>query len=237
MLLSIIDSGRVLKALLAGAAAALAVTAGGCATTNATAVVNPAAARRAIEFRTNAEIHSGRCSGDHQHELEKALNKLTEAFTERTEYAGFKRVGANIVVAREAGATISLDAGVGGEYHIFAYGYSPVQMSIEDEAGNTFQSPSNRAHVANVLGEVPASVELVDAKGDYLITLKGKGCALVAAFTAATSTSPHRGPPANRPSGPVSSLETGRLFAFGGVGCPIPRTVGADAPAHRRTHP
>jgi hypothetical protein len=153
-----------------------------CASPNNVAVVNGGTFKKQIDMRDRQEQQTGRCSPEHQAALETALQKLTDTFTVRSEYSGFKSVGAQFVVAKETGVNVAIDAGLGGEYHIFGYGYSPLTMSAEDQFGNVIEAPSNRAHIAAVVGEVPASLMLPQAKGDYLVTMKGRGCALVATF-------------------------------------------------------
>jgi len=170
------------RSFLLGACLVPIALVGGCATESSLKVVNASSARRDIESRSTNESRSGECSPEHQKELSDALVHLTDVFTKPTEYAGFKRVGAQIVVARDAGTAVDLDTGLGGEYHVFAYGYSALNISAEDSDGNSFMTPSNRTHVAEILGGTPASLQLNGAKGDYIISVKGKGCALVATF-------------------------------------------------------
>lgn len=167
---------------LALVAVALSAGLSGCATPNNVSVVNGGAFKKQLDVRDRQEQQTGKCSPEHQAALEMALQRLTAAFTVRSEYSGFKAVGAQFVVAKEAGVNVAIDAGLGGEYHIFGYGYSPLIMSAEDQSGVVVETPSNRAHIAAVVGEVPASIMLPQAKGDYLVTMKGRGCALVATY-------------------------------------------------------
>jgi hypothetical protein len=171
------------KSLLSAVWLAGALLTTGCPPPNATTVVeNTEDFRRRLEKEITAEIRTGICSSEHHHELERALEKVNTTFTQRTEYAGFKFSGGQYVVAKETGVTIALDAGLGGEYHIFAYGFAPITVTAEDEQGNVIETPSNRAHLAGAPGEVPASLQLSQSRGTYLITVKGRGCAAVAAF-------------------------------------------------------
>jgi hypothetical protein len=167
---------------LLGVMGVLSLTLASCAVENRTELIVGGNARHELEVRADAEIRAGECSGMHRQELDMALQRVTAAFTEGNEYAGFKRVGAEYLVTRDSGVTVALDAGLGGEYHVFVYGFGPVELSAEDQAGNVYDQPSNRTHIADVINASPASLKLTSAKGDYLITVKGKGCALLAAF-------------------------------------------------------
>lgn len=173
---------RSVRGALLGAVGALSLALGSCAVENRTEVIAGGNARHELESRADAEIRAGECSGAHKQELDTALQRVTAAFTEGNEYAGFKRVGAEYLITRDSGVTVALDAGLGGEYHVFVYGFGPVELTAEDQAGNVYDQPSNRTHIADVINASPASLRLTNAKGDYLITVKGKGCALLAAF-------------------------------------------------------
>jgi hypothetical protein len=150
---------------------------------NTTIVDNTEAFRREKEREISQEIRTGTCSETHRRVLQGAIEKVTESFTARSEYAGFKAVGTQYVVAKETGVSIALDAGLGGEFHIFGYGFAPLTLSAEDDLGNITETPSNRTHQAETPGGVPAaSLELTQGRGNYLITAKGRGCAAVITF-------------------------------------------------------
>src|SRR5437016_4126818 len=70
---------------------------GSCQTPNATRVITASQERQASEARTQMEVRTGHCSGEHERELHAALEKLTEAFGLRGERAGFKLVGSQVL--------------------------------------------------------------------------------------------------------------------------------------------
>jgi hypothetical protein len=141
-----------------------------------------AAQRRAAEARKalSDESRSGRCTDEHHAAFEVAVNQAKHVFTASD---GWDLVGHDMLPATESGAKLSLRTGIGGETHIFALGFAPLELEVRDRHGYPVTLESNFVQMFLYMSQHSQSRVVQANMGEEIeIQVKGVGCVLAMAF-------------------------------------------------------
>ena len=134
--------------------------------------------RRAV---LTEELVTGRCEAQRAEELERKLARLSEQLKSPDSGDGFSLIHHELLVATGEGTPVPLEDLAGGELHLFAIGFDPVQIAVRDVHGNSLglEDPLERTLPGRAGFPIASRVVLVNADDKLSIKVSGTGCTLL----------------------------------------------------------
>jgi hypothetical protein len=140
--------------------------------------------RQEATARSERESREGRCDPDRSAQLQATLQDAKSLFRGISDSSELFRLDVyKILAATPNGASVSARVAVGGEIHVFAFGYEKLKLDVKDAEGNSaaIGSPYEML-MSNLGGSISSRLIQVNSGETFTARLQGLGCVLVAAF-------------------------------------------------------
>jgi hypothetical protein len=144
-----------------------------------------ATAQKAIDNVRQAlddEVKTGTCQAVTIAQLEKALaflNMQLKGLVRGSDPRFVSIVDHDFVVATPSGSRHTFHVGLGGEYHIIAIAFQPIEMAVQDGRGNPVEAVPSLIGLAQFIGPADARTVHTRPMDDISVNLVGRGCSLL----------------------------------------------------------
>lgn len=125
----------------------------------------------AIGRASDAEVAAGACSADRKDELPRILGTIQQSLEQSL---GFVVLDHVTTLATPAGTRLPFTFATAGEYHVFAFSYSPLSFK-----GGIEDSPFGPGFEGMTGARVSSTIVQASRSSPPAISLTGKGCTLV----------------------------------------------------------
>lgn len=138
----------------------------------------------ALKQRLDEEVRTGRCSDKSAGHLRRILGGASQVFSSSATGEVWQPVGHRLEVATNDPVVLTIDAGLGGEVHVFAVGYSKTTLSVSDGQGYDVKdhSPWEDAFWTAFGMRAEGIQARTNVHERLAAKVRGKGCVLVFAM-------------------------------------------------------
>jgi hypothetical protein len=139
----------------------------------------------AMRERLDEEVRSGRCDQKSIAHLRGILDSVTQVMFPSNATSAHSDVwtllGHRFEVATATATDLSINAGLGGETHVFVIGFAPPKLSLKDGQGYAISTPSMYAEpLASVFQMRTVGLQTRASSVEKLSpSIEGRGCVLV----------------------------------------------------------